>query len=307
MWTPKGGAAGAEFKCLLSLIPEKNEREAVTKFVFFEDQKRALLSRLLCRRACCDVLGLPSFKALEIRRTRGQKPFLLQPRPQQEDLANWNFNVSHEGDWVVLASEPLCICGVDVAAPARTDPSKASIDVKRDFGDYLTSKEWEAVEKAAAGDVAAAVEGPPGYAAFQRYWSSKEALVKARGDGLGFDLHRASFDFDEPRSDDCQLSGLAIASVLVDGTLARHWRFFQHQLDDGHCVTVARGPTFDVVDQKGEFAKTLTRPTAQFSAAAWDEELARVSPNFEVLAVGQLIPEDAIEAFLRVGGEIPCE
>ena len=32
---------------------------------------------------------------------------------------NWNFNVSHEGDFVVLASEPVCICGVDVAAPAQ--------------------------------------------------------------------------------------------------------------------------------------------------------------------------------------------
>ena len=27
--------------------------------------------------------------------------------------------MSHEGDFVVLASEPLCVCGVDVAAPAQ--------------------------------------------------------------------------------------------------------------------------------------------------------------------------------------------
>ncbi len=32
---------------------------------------------------------------------------------------NWNFNVSPEGDFVVLASEPLCVCGVDVAAPGQ--------------------------------------------------------------------------------------------------------------------------------------------------------------------------------------------
>lgn len=30
-------------------------------------------------------------------------------------------------------------------------------------------------------------------AAFQRLWSLKESLVKARGDGLAFELHRAQF------------------------------------------------------------------------------------------------------------------
>jgi 4'-phosphopantetheinyl transferase len=32
---------------------------------------------------------------------------------------NFNFNVSHEGEFVVLASEPVCIVGVDVAAPGQ--------------------------------------------------------------------------------------------------------------------------------------------------------------------------------------------
>lgn len=36
---------------------------------------------------------------------------------------NFNFNVSHEGDYVVLASEPLCICGIDVAAPQQVTAS----------------------------------------------------------------------------------------------------------------------------------------------------------------------------------------
>jgi hypothetical protein len=32
---------------------------------------------------------------------------------------NFNFNVSHEGEFVVLASEPVAIVGVDVAAPGQ--------------------------------------------------------------------------------------------------------------------------------------------------------------------------------------------
>ena len=44
-------------------------------------------------------------------RTKGGKPFEASGLPRPPSRANFNFNVSHEGDWVVLASEPLCVCG----------------------------------------------------------------------------------------------------------------------------------------------------------------------------------------------------
>ena len=37
--------------------------------------------------------------------------------PRRRAMPNWNFNVSHEGKYVVLAAEPRLVCGVDVAAP----------------------------------------------------------------------------------------------------------------------------------------------------------------------------------------------
>jgi 4'-phosphopantetheinyl transferase len=56
-------------------------------------------------------------------RTKGSKPFLANlPNPRPPGIPNFNFNVSHEGSFVALAAEPVCICGVDVAAPYQLRP-----------------------------------------------------------------------------------------------------------------------------------------------------------------------------------------
>ena len=69
--------------------------------------------RLLQRAACARVTSAPH-ASIEIRRTKGRKPFLASPLPDPALAPNFNFNVSHEGDFVVLASEPVAVCGVDV-------------------------------------------------------------------------------------------------------------------------------------------------------------------------------------------------
>lgn len=301
-WQPIGEQHGAEFKFLLTLIREEADRVQVTKFMRFEDQKRALLSRLLVRRAATAMLDLASFADVTIGRTKGRKPFLVSPRPPADrpDLANFNFNVSHEGDWVVLASEPLCVCGVDVAAPEQHRPGKHRANIFEDFRDQLTADEWLVVRQEASAAPSDPAE-QPGYQAFQRFWSCKEAFVKARGDGLGFELGRAGFDFQALSLGD--VSGgdptgpgepdprAFVASVRVDGQPAPGWRFVQHRLGENHWVTVARGPTDSVVDANGEFLATLRRPTADFSAEEWQAELCRESPEFEQLTVAFLVPE----------------
>eukprot|EP00443_Scrippsiella_acuminata_P000189 CAMPEP_0115325820 /NCGR_PEP_ID=MMETSP0270-20121206/83227_1 /TAXON_ID=71861 /ORGANISM="Scrippsiella trochoidea, Strain CCMP3099" /LENGTH=203 /DNA_ID=CAMNT_0002746053 /DNA_START=1 /DNA_END=609 /DNA_ORIENTATION=+ len=186
-WQPLGEHDGPEFRYLLELIHETDDRAAVLRFVRFQDKKRALLSRLLVRRASALVLGLSNFRDLEIARTKGKKPFLLRPRPGPErpELANFNFSVSHEGDWVVLASEPLCLCGVDVAAPQeRRDQANRRSDIFRDLETQLTPAEWAFVRQEGQRPSVGS-DDDPAYEAFQRHWSCKEAFIKARGDGLG--------------------------------------------------------------------------------------------------------------------------
>lgn len=298
-WDPKGDDKGPEFQFLLGLISEKEDREQVLKFRFLADKKRALLSRLLVRQATALVHGLDSFEHIEVARTKGRKPFVRKPRspPSRPDIANFNFNVSHEGDWVVLASEPICICGVDVAAPHEQRPGQG-IDIFADLKDQLTEAEWQVVrseaeacslEQQAAGEV-------PGYQAFQRHWSCKEAFVKARGDGLGFELGRAGFSF-QKLLDDPVAGPVYVADVLVDGVPAPDWRFVQQRLGERHWVSVARGPSSDVVDANGEFTSTLTRPRCQFTREEWSAELLRDSPPFEQITVASLVPRGEIHRY----------
>jgi hypothetical protein len=107
-WAPEGDHLGAEFQFLLTLIPP-HERADCLKMVHMPDKKRALVSRLLQRQACANVMQMPHDSVL-ISRTKARKPFLANPRALPH-APNFNFNVSHEGDFVVLASEPHAICG----------------------------------------------------------------------------------------------------------------------------------------------------------------------------------------------------
>jgi 4'-phosphopantetheinyl transferase len=119
---------------LLTLVPE-HERAEVLKFRYFDDKKRALLSRLMQRTACARVANVHQSDVV-LSRTKGKKPFFAwremavgagcdqkdtqnpkhQPRQFLPNAPNFNFNVSHEGDFVVLVSEPVAIVGVDVGA-----------------------------------------------------------------------------------------------------------------------------------------------------------------------------------------------
>lgn len=83
----------SEFQFLLSLLPAQEANACVT-YVKKADQKRALLSRLLQRAACCSALDV-SFVDVVIKRTKGNKPFFCGDADKQ-DAPNYNFNVSHE-------------------------------------------------------------------------------------------------------------------------------------------------------------------------------------------------------------------
>lgn len=60
-----------------------------------------------------------------------------------------------QGDYVVLASEPVCICGCDVAAPQQVRRAAAQplADFFRSFDRQFTSAEWAGIR--GAGDEAA--------------------------------------------------------------------------------------------------------------------------------------------------------
>ncbi len=159
-----------EFAFLLDLVPEAEQKE-VRSFKFLDDRKRALCSRLLQRHCTCQALGL-DWREVVIKRTRGRKPFAAGDG-QRSKCPNFKLNVPHEvrhvrarskirscgpvanrsvpqGQYVVLAAERLCVCGIDVAAPqhVRTVGRKMSVkELRQAFEKQLTCQEVSLVRR----------------------------------------------------------------------------------------------------------------------------------------------------------------
>ena len=98
-WQP----SRAELGFLLSLLPAA-ESGAVLVLRNPVDRKRALLSRMLQRHCIATSLQLPHERVV-IARTKGGKPFESSGLQRDAARSNFNFNVSHEGHLVVLASD----------------------------------------------------------------------------------------------------------------------------------------------------------------------------------------------------------
>lgn len=318
-WHPSDDHDGPEFRFLLALLPE-HEREECLRFRFMDDKKRALVSRLMQRAACARVAGVPHADVL-LRRTKGKKPFFAWTEMAGFDAAragfgaapNFNFNVSHEGAFVVLASEPVAIVGVDVAAPGqlrdrnRRGAARSVEEIVNAFRDTLSAAETHAILRDDAGATEAEKED-----AFRRHWSCKEALTKAMGVGLGMELKRASFTFRLKKDENAY-----DAAVEIDGAPKPKWRFRTERVDDAsddddaalsetrHWITTARGPPEDVTDALGEFTRTWRAPTVgREDDAAWRAVVDAPAPPFSVLTVGDLVPSEALDAFERAGGEV---
>ena len=92
-----------------SIQPEEKER--IGQFVFAQDAKAALAGRLMIRKLVAEKLNIP-WNNIRLQRTAKGKPVLakdsLNPYP------NFNFNISHQGDYAVLAAESELQVGIDI-------------------------------------------------------------------------------------------------------------------------------------------------------------------------------------------------
>lgn len=309
-WRPAAGADGEEFQMLLDLLPRNEERDHVLQQRCWRDKKRSLLGLLLARRACARALGVEGFAGLEFGRTYGGKPFLLRPRPDQ--LPNFNYNISHDGRWVVLASDPLRATGVDVAAPQRHRGDAEDDSFMEDLVLILHRSEQRCIRREPT--------VRQRYGTFQRIWSAKEAVTKGVGQGLEFGMERISVTLDggESQADDwfaswwgqedevvdpCTAPDLDLGAVLptvsleIDG-FPTAWDVEQYALPDDHWMTVASGPVEEVVDRNGEF-------TATFRLSHIDEEARRRArvrpiPALQILTAGDLVPPSMRNAYSSV-------
>ncbi len=111
-WEPENAA---EWLLAMEAI-QKDEGKKAARFLFRDDMKTKVIGRLMLRQAALRLLrrteiGRDStWRTLDFGRTEKGKPYLTL------DLGSEAFglNISHHGDYVVLAATCSPLCGVDV-------------------------------------------------------------------------------------------------------------------------------------------------------------------------------------------------
>lgn len=145
--------SAARFSQLLAEIPERF-REKTGRFRRWQDAHADLLGKHLL---------LHAFKAHNCKATLNDIAYTKYGRPFVADTPD--FNISHSGEMVVCSISPIGRIGIDIE-------QNAPIAVA-DFRNQFSPEEWRNIEQA-----------NPQEPIFYKYWTIKEAILKADGRGI---------------------------------------------------------------------------------------------------------------------------
>lgn len=264
-WTPSRSDWLLAARCI-----QQEERDRIGQFVFAKDAKSAMAGRLLLRRFVCERMGIP-WSEIKLERSPRGKPYLAAPLKVSSDSGPeppaWSFNLSHQGDYAVLAAEQGVQVGVDIMK--TTMPGSSSVpEFFRIMTRQFTAYEWSVIQSADSEQQQ--------LAAFYRHWALKESFIKAIGTGLGFNLQRVEFHLSpEPLT---QKSVLCQTKMHLDEEEEQDWIFEESLLDADHHVAVALGPA-----DKAGFAplRPSLPPPTSFTLLTFTDLIASASPLTE--------------------------
>lgn len=248
------GINTASTQYLLNLLSVK-EKEKVMKFYFDDDKKRSLLSVYLQKALVRHFLKIDS-NSFVIERTAENKPYAKG----EQDIGSWNYNVSHHGNYVCIASHPSLIVGADLMDLNTKHSHPTAADFFKMFSDQLLPSELNEVIKCP--------QEEDQFTMFFVLWSLKESFVKAIGLGLGYNLHDIEFSINFEKKDyDLKLkqsrkTDLAddenwlrgSAKAKIKGVHRTDWNFDFCSLDSNHVMSIARGPLQDVIPSYSQCA-----------------------------------------------------
>lgn len=185
------------------------EQAQADRFHFDEDRSTYIAAHWLVRNALASVGGLRPADwrfTIEKHGKPGIDPALGRP-----DL---RFNLSHTRGFVACAVSFGDMIGIDVEALSRRP---VELDIAERF--------FSPSEVAILRDTAQA--GRPG--TFMRFWTLKEALIKATGEGLSRALDSFSFSLDP----------VSIAFDPEDAAEALKWKFIEQRPTPRHLLALA--------------------------------------------------------------------
>ncbi|EDP94250.1 4'-phosphopantetheinyl transferase superfamily protein [Kordia algicida OT-1] len=134
-------------------------QEKIQRYKNWEDAHTSLVGKLLLIQGLKDI-GLPTIDLSILKYNQYGRPYISK---------KIDFNISH--------TQTLVMCAINTNGDVGIDVEKINPIDKTDFYDCWTPKETEVIYK-----------DTTDYYTFYNYWTKKEALVKAIGDGLNIPL-----------------------------------------------------------------------------------------------------------------------
>ncbi|HEV7333468.1 MAG TPA: 4'-phosphopantetheinyl transferase superfamily protein [Flavisolibacter sp.] len=191
-------------KYFQELSPE--EKKGASRFFRTEDRNRFLLGRKMLRTLISLAIAIPP-ETVAIQTDSNGKPYFIS-----KDERPLFFNLSHSGNWVLIAIG-LSASGVDVEAINQ------AIEVEELSAACFSAEEQQALQKAS--------DPLP---AFYTFWTRKEALLKATGIGLINELSHFS----------CLNGFNSVTANIIRSN--KDWNIQSFRLDEGHFASVATVP-----------------------------------------------------------------
>lgn len=255
-WVPSRSDWTLAARCV-----QQEEKQRIGQFVFAKDAKSAMAGRLLIRKLVCEKMGF-AWDGFRLERTERGKPYL----PQTSSAPSWSFNVSHQGDYAVLAAEAGRQVGIDVMKTSR--PGSSSVqEFFRIMNRQFTDLEWTNIRTAGSDWDQLHM--------FYRHWALKESFIKAIGTGLGFDLQRAEFHISPNQMREGQV--YRQTRMYLDREEEEDWTFEESLLDKDHHVAVALGKP-DISMSKKDGGSSCEAPPAAFTVLSFSDLVSQATP-----------------------------
>ncbi|MCA9069961.1 MAG: 4'-phosphopantetheinyl transferase superfamily protein [Planctomycetaceae bacterium] len=203
VWYLSTGDFRAEELAKFATVLSSEERTRANRFAFEKDRRSYVTAHWLVRKVLSHYLPVAQ-NQWEFTRGLFGKPSISAPKP----TVPFEFNLSHTVGMVACAVTSVGPIGVDVERVRAQE----YIDVARRF---FAPEEVRQLER---------LPVPQQRSAFFRFWTLKEAYIKAVGKGLSVDLSR--FGFRDVMGDE-----ITIQFAEGDDDPA-DWQFFRHEPSD---------------------------------------------------------------------------
>ena len=134
-------------------------QKIILKYRYWQDAHRSLLGKALLIDGL-KYLGLKQYYLKDIKLTKFKKPYL-------DD--SFDFNISHSGEFIVCA---ICLTG-----KVGVDIEEIKPVLPEEFKMYFSNNEWDTI-----------IQSNNSIVTFYKYWTQKEAFLKAIGMGLNIPI-----------------------------------------------------------------------------------------------------------------------